>query len=66
MEKEVCRNPLKPNCGRTDIQLYIQIGSVRLPICSGCWADIANRDAEWDEDGFEVDGRRLTPADSTP
>jgi len=63
MEKEVCRNPLKPDCGRTDIQLYIQIGSDKLPICSGCWADIANGNIEWNEKGFRVNGERLKAKD---
>jgi len=46
---EQCKNFLKPKCGCTDIVLYIQLDSERLPICTKCWSELADLTIEWSE-----------------
>jgi len=46
---EQCRNFLKPKCGCTDIVLYIQLDSERLPICENCWPELAELTEDWVE-----------------
>jgi hypothetical protein len=46
---EQCQNFLKPECGCTDIVLYIQLGSDRLPICKNCWPELAELTEDWSE-----------------
>jgi hypothetical protein len=45
---EQCRNFLKPECGCTDIVLYIQLGSERFPICKNCRSELAELE-DWNE-----------------
>jgi len=59
MKKESCRSPLNPNCGNTDIAVYIVIGDERLPIYSKCWRAIADGDYEWGEGGFKLHGEEI-------
>ena len=56
---ESCRSPLNPNCGNTDIAVYIVVGDERLPICSKCWRVIADGDYEWGEGGFKLHGEEI-------
>jgi len=44
---EACMNPWNGGCGNTDIALYIFYGGRRLPICRGCWTEIASDNVEW-------------------
>jgi hypothetical protein len=46
---EQCQNFLKPNCSCTDIVLYIQLESERLPICKNCWPELAELTEDWNE-----------------
>jgi hypothetical protein len=46
---EQCQNFLKPKCGCTDIVLYIQLDSERLPICKNCWPELAELTEDWNE-----------------
>jgi hypothetical protein len=46
---EKCANPFNPNCGNTDITVYIEANGTReIPICNSCW-DYLSENAEWDE-----------------
>ena len=44
---ESCQNPWNPNCGSSEIELYIMHEGVKLPICRSCWEEIALSDLEW-------------------
>jgi len=46
---EQCQNFLKPKCSCTDIVLYIQLDSERLPICKNCWPELAELTEDWNE-----------------
>ena len=50
---EVCHNPLKSECESSDIDVYIQVGVERLPICRQCWGELAESDVEWGEEGLK-------------
>ncbi|MGD6805804.1 MAG: hypothetical protein ACQCN4_02465 [Candidatus Bathyarchaeia archaeon] len=58
---EVCHNPLKLNCQGTDIVVYIQVGSEKLPICRECWRELADSDVEWGEEGFNAIEEKRVP-----
>ena len=51
---EVCHNPLKSECESSDIVVYIQVGTERLPICRQCWGELAESDFEWGEEGLKI------------
>jgi len=55
---EKCRSPLNPKCGRTDVVAYIMFRGAKLPVCSKCWAEIAESDIEWGEEGSSKRERR--------
>jgi hypothetical protein len=55
---EQCRNFLKLECDCTDIVLYIQLGSERLPICKKCWSELADLTVEWDEHGLKSEEKQ--------
>jgi len=44
---EYCKNPWNGGCNNKDIEVYIYYKGKRLPICRGCWRDIANKNVEW-------------------
>lgn len=44
---EVCRNPIRPNCGGQDIAVYIFFKGSILPICRRCWRELVELDFEW-------------------
>jgi hypothetical protein len=44
----------KAQCGCTDIVLYIQLGSERLPICKNCWFELAELTEDWNEHKLNV------------
>jgi len=46
---EQCQNFLKPKCDCTNIVLYIQLGSEKLPICEKCWSELAELTVDWPE-----------------
>ncbi|MCS7096195.1 MAG: hypothetical protein N3F10_05305 [Candidatus Bathyarchaeota archaeon] len=54
MSEECCRNPVKPECNNTDIALSIRIRNKLFPICRACWQEIADKDIEWGEWGFQI------------
>lgn len=56
--EEKCRSPLNPSCGRRDIAVYIVYGGRKLPICKGCWEQIADTDLEWGEGVSEAKMKR--------
>jgi hypothetical protein len=55
---EQCRNFLKPKCGCTDIVLYIQLDSERLPICTKCWSELTDLTIGWDEQGLKSEEKQ--------
>jgi len=44
---EQCKNPWKDDCSSENIKLYIVVKGEKLPICSQCWTNIADKDTEW-------------------
>ncbi|MDR2719829.1 MAG: hypothetical protein LBC03_03380 [Nitrososphaerota archaeon] len=65
MTDEQCKNPLNPKCQNKDICMYLQIGQDRYAICHQCWADIAESDVEWDEEGLKTKKENAQPPNTT-
>jgi hypothetical protein len=56
-------SPLNPNCNSTEIAVYMYFGGRKLPICWGCWREIAGSDLEWSVEMPKDElGRRLRRA----
>jgi hypothetical protein len=45
--------------------MYLQIGQDRYAICHQCWADIAESDVEWDEEGLKTKKENAQPPNTT-
>ncbi|MDR2204193.1 MAG: hypothetical protein LBE76_07895 [Nitrososphaerota archaeon] len=58
---EQCQNFLKPKCSCTDIILYIQLDSERLPICKNCWPELAELTEDWNKYGSNCEEKQATP-----
>ncbi|MEM1977053.1 MAG: hypothetical protein QXX29_04065 [Nitrososphaerota archaeon] len=56
-ETEVCRSPIRPDCGRRDVALYIFFGGELLPVCWRCWREIVDVDLTWQMDASEEELR---------
>ena len=46
-QEEICQNPWKPECKRTDIVVVIIHRYKKCLICKVCWNEIADSDKEW-------------------
>ena len=57
-EFEKCQSPQAPECGNTNIALYIMHGGDRLPICRKCWSEISESNLEWNGSDVTEDMRR--------
>jgi hypothetical protein len=47
IECECCRNPWNPDCGDSDVAIYIVLQSKKYPICRNCWLTISESYLEW-------------------
>jgi len=63
--EEQCRNFLKPNCKNTNITLYIQLDSDKLPICQQCWCELSELPVEWPKEGAKIEEKQDQPNSQT-